>query len=288
MPSNFLEKTLEDIIYENRKEIHYKGLPKFKKVAFRQVYLPSGRIIDILSYDLSNGYINFDIYELKKDYINNDAVCQAIRYWDEIEQLIKGSFKGYSVKIIMIGKNSDQMPFLDHLNIPVSVYEYDYQLNGISFNEVNCRGNYYVGNEKFSLGLWAWGLDMLTLVNGDPSTMNFHSSIERHLDGSNFEIILRKTKEEYLQEPKLLPLPENIELPEKCGIVTEIFPLQPSWTPEYAKELPPYKSLKLEMFLEGQIDDCDLEDDELELDVSDYEPTGDDEPDYEDVDELLL
>lgn len=62
-------------------------------------------------------------------------------------------------------------------------------------------------------------------------------------------------------------------------VTTDVFPEQPAWSVEFAKGIPPYNSLKVEMFLEMQVDNCDLEYDELELDMSDYELTGDDEPD---------
>jgi len=59
---------------------------------------------------------------------------------------------------------------------------------------------------------------------------------------------------------------------------------QPAWSEDFKKQIPPYKSLKVEMYFEIQTDDCDFEDTELEADVSDYEPTWDDEPDHEDTD----
>ncbi len=84
-------------------------------------------------------------------------------------------------------------------------------------------------------------------------------------------------------------LPE-IKTPDYFGsnVTTTVFPEQPSWSFEFAKSIPPYKSLKVEMFLEMQIDDCDFEDNELDLDMSDYEISEDNEPDHEDYDNSLF
>jgi len=276
MPSDFLEKTLEDIVYENRYEIHNRGLCRIKRTAFRQVYLPSGRKIDILAYDLIDGHLYFDIFELKKDCINTEAVAQAINYLDEINQLIKGAFRGHTAKIIMVGRKCEQMPFLDYLTVPVSVYTYDYQMEGISFACRNCRGNYYSPHENFSLGVWAWGLNMLSLTNGTPSTMSFHSSITRHLDGGNFETILRETKATYLREQKLLPEPITEITPLKPVVSTVIFPEQPAWTLEFSSQIPFGDDLMEDI----EEDLCDYEPEIMELDECDFEANGDDEPDY--------
>lgn len=63
---------------------------------------------------------------------------------------------------------------------------------------------------------------------------------------------------------------------DKDVISTEIFPIQPSWTVEFAASIP-YNDL----FEDNEIDDCDFEDDELEGDMSDYEPDHDNDIDSE-------
>lgn len=75
--------------------------------------------------------------------------------------------------------------------------------------------------------------------------------------------------------------------PNKVYVTTEAYPIQPSWSAEFRKEIPPYKSLKVEMFLEMQVDDCDFEDDELEADYSDYEPDHDEENEDTELFELI-
>lgn len=68
----------------------------------------------------------------------------------------------------------------------------------------------------------------------------------------------------------------------RSAVTTESFPEQPAWSDEFRKGIPPYNSLRVEIALEMQVDNCDFEGNELELDMSDYEP---DHEDYED-DEL--
>ena len=71
-----------------------------------------------------------------------------------------------------------------------------------------------------------------------------------------------------------------IERPDnsKANITTVAFPEQPAWSAAFASGIPDYKSLKVWAALEMQVDNCDYECDELELDMSDYEPDTDDEP----------
>ena len=81
-----------------------------------------------------------------------------------------------------------------------------------------------------------------------------------------------------------------IERPEwKERVITEVFPYQPAWSAEFAKSIPPYNSLKVEMYFEMQVDNCDYEPEILELDDCDYESTRDEEPDWdnEEIGKLL-
>lgn len=70
-------------------------------------------------------------------------------------------------------------------------------------------------------------------------------------------------------------------------IPTGAYVAQPSWSVDFKAGIPPYKSLKVEMFLEMQVDDCDFEDDELEADYSDYEPDHDEENEDTELFELI-
>jgi len=265
--NDFLEKTLEDIVFENKNEIHLYGLPKFKSTAFRQVILPSGRKIDILGFEINNGHLDFDIYELKRDFINIEAVCQAYNYLEEIKGLIKGHFKSWGASIIMVGKRYDPISVLDAMSLPINVYTYDYQLTGISFSKQRHGGNYYSDHKHFSLGLWAFGTKQLS-YNNNPSSIAFHSVLKSYISNNNvFENSLSYVIQEHFKDPPLLEIQKPIK-----QISTVIFPEQPSWTLDFAKDIPHYDLME-----DMDEDMSDFEDEEIEADYSDYEP----EPDLE-------
>lgn len=63
----------------------------------------------------------------------------------------------------------------------------------------------------------------------------------------------------------------------KKEVVTEVYPIQPSWTAEFKGSIP-YNDI----FEDIEIDDCDYESEEIEDDLCDYEQNGDLEPDLND------
>lgn len=81
MPNDFLEKTPEDIVFENRAVIHTKGLCKFRGTSFRQVILPSGKKMDIISYDIRNGRdLNLRLFRVMNEILD--------RKIEELKQLL--------------------------------------------------------------------------------------------------------------------------------------------------------------------------------------------------------
>jgi len=281
MPSNFLEKTLEDIVFENKETIHLRGLSKFKQSAFRQVVLPSGKRIDILGFSLRDGHLSFDVYELKKDYINIEAVCQAYNYVEEIKSLIKGSFKSWDASIIMVGRRYDAMSILDAISIPVNVYIYDYKIDGIKFEKMAHSTAYYPKHEGFSLGVWAWGLNMVNYPNGMPNSVSFHNNIQSLLNEKEFENKLKGAMHSAINgcDEAEQYTESVIGIKRRQPVITEIFPPQPAWSNYFATNIP-YTDDLLEDFC---IDDCDDEIEELENDNCDDEQNGDYEPDWETI-----
>ncbi len=57
-------------------------------------------------------------------------------------------------------------------------------------------------------------------------------------------------------------------------VTTEVFPIQPSWSIEFLKSIPPYENA-FEEFEFEEDDNCDMEDEELENDCCDDEQNGD-------------
>lgn len=276
MASDFLEKTLEDIIYENRKVIHLRGLPKLRTNAYRQFILPSGKKIDILAFEIFEGTLRCDIYELKKDIINSDAICQAFGYYQEIKCLTKPFFRRIEARILMIGRKYEPVSVLDSLPIPIDVYTYQYLMDGISFIK---NINPYVShspNENFSFGMWAFGYNGLGFTN-DQTSVSLHSTFEKYaLDNSGYKNRIKNTIDSWVKEisiPESTVDDEVVEyLPDqeiRQPIITVIFPEQPKWTLEFASQIP-----HNDIFEDNYLDYADDEIEE-DNDKSDFELNGD-------------
>lgn len=267
MLNDFLEKTLEDIIYNNRDVIHSRGLSKIKSNAYRQVILPSGKKIDILGFEIKSGVLCCDIYELKREVINADAICQAFNYYTELKFITKNFFSNIDAKIIMVGRKYEPVSIINALPVPIDVFTYEYYMDGIVFNEVSDRYTSFTPHESFSFGLWAFGHAGLCF-NQERTSVSFHSVFEEyHREAPDFKNKI-KGYINYYVVPKNLDLIEPqiiIEEKESDLVVTEIFPEQPQWSLEFAKSIPPAETL---------MEDLDF-DDELEYDDSDYEPDSD-------------
>lgn len=279
MPNDFLEKTLEDIIYENRNIIHTRGLPELKRNAFRQVILPSGKKIDILGFEIQDGNLSCDIYELKRETINADAICQAYGYFQELKSLTKNHFRTFNAKIFMVGKKYEPVSVLDALDISVQVFTYQYQMDGIRFLEIHNPYIYHQPNECFSLGLWSFGYVGLTFTK-EQSSVNFQSSYENYInDEPEFQKRIASIVLNYANKPVLLlPAPQeplSVPVKEKY-ITTEYFPEPLSWTPEFSKEIPHNN-----IFEDLGVDRSDFEHDDWDFEPNncDHEPSGDDEED---------
>lgn len=295
MPSDFLEKTLEDIIFENRGMIHTRGLDAFKLTAFRQVVLPSGKKMDIIAYKIVGGHISIDLYELKKDTINLDAICQAYNYFAEMSVHLCGSFKTYDIHIIMIGRRYEPIPLFDKMKLPVSVFVYDYGLNGISFTKMQSRQSVFTKRDNFGLALRAFGTGMLYYPGSQPDIVNLEKVYEEYaIVHPSFDELVKKnqmehfgsvfTREVFVDTVCYRPYPKFDEVK---------FPDQPHWSEEFAKSIPHDEET---IWLDFENDDSDWEID-CDMEV-DYESNDADEeynwqvPHYEDqtnpISQMLL
>lgn len=137
MGSDFLEKTLEQLIFLNRKVVHERGLPAFYKNAERQFRLPSGKIIDIFSFEfVHENSLHCRIYELKKDLLTIDSFLQILNYYNEIFGLLYPSFASIKVEGILVG--SGITPDLEGIEEPItdiSFYVYRYDFDGLKFEK---------------------------------------------------------------------------------------------------------------------------------------------------------
>jgi len=266
MPNDFLEKTVETLIFENKRDIERYGLCKFRSTVFRQLILPSGKKLDIFAFDLVDGHIYIDIYELKLECINTDAVAQAYNYLVEIADLIKGDFKSYDFHIIMIGKRYEPIPIFEKMNFPYSVYTYDYQIDGMRFNLRQKVKRQYQFNENFSLGLWAFGLGEVHYAGGQPNTVNLANVYREHSrKHPTFDAELKKTKQAIVNPKVVEHVVKEVFVPiikSPPTVKTVIFPEQPGWSSEFLAGIPHTDMLE----------DFDIDDSDYEPDTADFEP----------------
>lgn len=157
----FLEKNLEDIIFEtpnhllNARGLHIHGVKK------RQVHIGNYGVADLIVFDkgyldVSEGELKHEnssitIYELKQGEINIDTLLQAIRYAKGIERyFMKYRHIEYDIKITLIGNSiSKNSPFLymaDIMSKFLDFYTYTYDFDGIRFKRIY---NYRLIEEGF-------------------------------------------------------------------------------------------------------------------------------------------
>jgi hypothetical protein len=165
---NFLEKDLEQIIYEADKELlAEKGLRVNGKL-LRQVRIGNYGIADLVSIQRPYQDTVFEyqekglitIYELKKDNISVSAFLQAIGYAKGIMRWMQQhpkkikclNIENYDINIVLIGKNIDKSSEFIFLNdlldsshlgytyiqkpfLCVEMFTYEYDINGIYFKQ---------------------------------------------------------------------------------------------------------------------------------------------------------
>lgn len=153
---NFLEKDLEDIIYENantvegRKLLEERGL-EFSGHTYRQVSMGKYGIADLVNIHAysdrirkghSAHYLDVNVIELKKDIINIDTLLQAVGYKKAVEEYFDNycskAWDVLDVKVTLIGKKieieSNFVFLLDELDW-LHAYTYSYSINGLHFEE---------------------------------------------------------------------------------------------------------------------------------------------------------
>ena len=138
MESNFLEKDLEDIIFENKNKIHERGLPVLYEELERQRDI-KGKRIDLFNYEcVGDDSINFTIFELKKDKIDFNAYAQIVQYFFEECVFFKKHKKILKANLVLIGKDFDESVLLSCiLSDIIDIYVYKYDYDGIRFQKVS-------------------------------------------------------------------------------------------------------------------------------------------------------
>lgn len=167
---DFLEKDLENIVFNaSDEQLNKRGL-QVKGKRFRQLRIGNYGIADMVTAELrstyhGDKYYKITIYELKKDKIEIGAYLQALNYAvGLISYLEKRTSISILVNIVLIGKtvnkvsNAVYLPRLftntsfdieTYTGIgSVDIYEYTYELDGLKFNSLN--RDYALVNEGFN------------------------------------------------------------------------------------------------------------------------------------------
>ena len=151
---NFLEKNLEDIIYENsqteegRKMLRERGLDIQGKL-FRQVEIGGFGRIDLLEirfFRCKDRLLRplFIVYELKRNSLNRDTLIQACRYLCGLKSHIANycfasEKRGYPMVVsVVIGESVDDsngFPFLFKSLRDVYAMTFSYDIDGIKFSD---------------------------------------------------------------------------------------------------------------------------------------------------------
>jgi hypothetical protein len=155
---NFLEKDLEQIIYEAPKEqLRERGLPIMGST-LRQVRIGNYGVADLITikkpdfitpdsdFPFHDSHLLVTIYELKQDRIGVNTFLQAIRYAKGISrwyyqskyQFVESFLK---FRIVLIGKSIETSDFVYLTDILedrdgnnfLDLYTYDYRLDGLHF-----------------------------------------------------------------------------------------------------------------------------------------------------------
>lgn len=148
----FLEKNLEDIIWESDNEkLREKGFD-ISGVKKRQLKIGNYGIADIVTFKKTyrpwGSILTVTVYELKKDKAGISAFLQAVRYCKGISSYFKENKPNlnFELNIVLcskeIDKNSDYIFLSELINSDecyslnsLSNYSFNYTLDGIEFKE---------------------------------------------------------------------------------------------------------------------------------------------------------
>ncbi len=160
--NSFLEKDLEEILFSApQSEIRKRGLRCYRYDSIsQQINLGAYGITDIVTIK-NEGYrripgmrsIIVTIYELKHRNINTEVLIQAARYYKGISDFCNENFNlkntEIEYQICLIGSTIDKSSgfvYLSDLFDNLSVYTFDYKIDGIQFKE---ESGYSLINPQF-------------------------------------------------------------------------------------------------------------------------------------------
>lgn len=135
MKKDFLEKTLEDIIFDAQDRIVERNFPFVLQRTVRQWKLPSQKRIDLFSFTLSDNAIQCRIFELKREELGLASLVQIISYYNELVTLLFPHFTNVSIECFLVGRTiAPELMLLKDNLVNIDLYSYRYDFDGIKFN----------------------------------------------------------------------------------------------------------------------------------------------------------
>lgn len=164
----FLEKDLEDIIWEaSNEKLQERGLDISGK-KFRQLRIGNYGVADLVTIDkmyypgdFCHPFLNITVYELKKDKAGISAFLQAVRYCNGIKSYLEQCRPNidFRLKIVLCSREIDTSSDYIFISNLISSCEYsfgfinglynysfDYDIDGIRFKK---EGGVYLYVEGF-------------------------------------------------------------------------------------------------------------------------------------------
>lgn len=143
---NFLEKDLEDIIFNTPNQyLQDRGLKIYGKKK-RQLNIGNYGIADIITFkktselgfnDVQYTQFNIQILELKQKKIDYNSLKQVARYTKGIEHYLEERDFNFNINVsmVLIGKEIDKSDFIYLIDFVenLSCYTYSYDFDGIHF-----------------------------------------------------------------------------------------------------------------------------------------------------------
>lgn len=133
--NDFFEKTLEDIIIQNKEECIKRGFTSFLKHTENQFLLPNGAIIDILSFEINESVLYAKIFELKRECLTVAALLQCIDYGQEFYKSTANHFKEVKIELYIVGSDADEnLLKIATWGVNMTLIFYEYKVDGIKFD----------------------------------------------------------------------------------------------------------------------------------------------------------
>ena len=151
---DFLEKDLEQIIFETDNETLFKKGLCIDGVKKRQLRIGEYGIADVVTFiranDFNGKHLIINVLELKQKQINVGTLLQAIRYVKGIDRYLQKrdvTFE-YKFEITLVAKtielNSSLVYLFDYFNcgldvtekLNISAYTYSIDINGLQFKKI--------------------------------------------------------------------------------------------------------------------------------------------------------